>query len=54
MSDVEQFYESARKKFPNAVPWKRLDPFQQMTIVQAINMILEVMNSESKSGMGNP
>ncbi len=47
MSDVELFYETARKKFPNAVPWNRLDPFQQITVVQAINMILGVMNNES-------
>lgn len=46
MSDVELFYETARKKFPNAVPWHRLDPFQQITVVQAINMILGVMNNE--------
>lgn len=46
MSDVELFYETARKKFPNTVPWNRLDPFQQMTIVQAINMILGVMHNE--------
>jgi len=47
LSEVEQFYETARKKFPNTVPWNRLDPFQQMTVVQAINMILGVMNGES-------
>jgi hypothetical protein len=46
LSDVERFYEAARKKFPEALPWKRLNPFQQMQVVQAINMILEVMYSE--------
>jgi hypothetical protein len=46
MSDVELFYETARKKFPGAVPWNHLDPFQQMTVIQAINMILGVMTNE--------
>lgn len=46
LSEVEQFYEAARKKFPRAVPWNRLDPFQQMIVIQAINSILEVMNNE--------
>lgn len=46
LSDVERFYETARKKFPHAVPWNRLDPIQQMVVIQAINMILEVMNGE--------
>lgn len=47
LSEVEKFYETARKKFTNAVPWNQLDPFQQMVVVQAINMILGVMNNES-------
>jgi len=47
LSEVEKFYEAARKKFPHAVPWNQLDPFQQMTVIQAINIILGVMNGES-------
>ena len=43
MSDVERFYESARKHFPNSVPWSQLNPMQQMQLVQGINMILGVM-----------
>jgi hypothetical protein len=43
MSDVEKFYESARKHFPNSRPWKELDPMQQMQLVQGINLIIMVM-----------
>jgi hypothetical protein len=46
MNNVELFYETARKKFPNAPPWNRLAPFQQMTVIQGINMILGVMHNE--------
>jgi len=47
MSDVEKFYEAARKKFPGAPAWRHLDPFQQMTVIQGINLILGVLHSES-------
>jgi len=43
MSDVEKFYESARKHFPNSKPWHELDPMAQMQLVQGINMILMVL-----------
>lgn len=45
MSDVEQFYERARTKFPNSKPWNQLDPMAQIQLVQAINMILGVLHS---------
>jgi hypothetical protein len=48
MSDVERFYEAARKKFPSALPWNRLNPFQQMQVIQAINMLLQVMNNDEE------
>ncbi len=40
MSDVEKFYEAARAKFPGSRPWNKLEPMEQMQIVQAINFIL--------------
>lgn len=49
MSDVERFYEAARKYFPNTKPWKRLNQFEQMQLIQGINLILEVMTDESGS-----
>jgi hypothetical protein len=47
MSDVERFYESARKHFPNAKEWKRLNQFEQMQLIQGINLILGVMTDAS-------
>ena len=47
MSDVEKFYESARKHFPRSKPWNKLNTFEQMQIVQGINMILGVISNES-------
>jgi hypothetical protein len=44
MNDVQQFYERARSYFPDALPWDRLSPFQQMQVVQGINLILGVMS----------
>jgi len=43
MNDVERFYESARKHFPNSVPWSHLNPMQQMQLIQGINLIIGVM-----------
>ena len=47
MSDVEKFYERARQHFPGAKPWNKLNAFEQMQIVQGINLILEVMTDET-------
>jgi hypothetical protein len=47
MSDVEKFYESARKHFPNAKPWGKLNQFEQMQVVQGINLILRVITDGS-------
>jgi hypothetical protein len=44
MSDVEKFYESARKHFPNSVPWSQLNPAAQQQLIMGINLILGVMN----------
>ena len=46
MSDVERFYEAARKHFPNAKAWNRLNQFEQMQLIQGINLILGVMINE--------
>ena len=47
MSDVESFYESARKHFAGSKPWNKLNPFEQMQIIQGINLILGVMTDAS-------
>ena len=47
MSDVERFYEATRKHFPDAKPWSKLNPFEQMQLIQGINLILGVMTNES-------
>lgn len=47
MSDVEAFYESSRKYFPEARPWNKLNPFEQMQVIQGINLILGVLTDES-------
>ena len=44
MSDVERFYEAARKHFPASRPWSQLNVQEQMMIVQAINMILHIFH----------
>lgn len=47
MSDVERFYGAARKYFPNAKAWNQLNQFEQMQLIQGINLILGVMTDES-------
>lgn len=47
MSDVERFYESARKHFAGSKPWNKLNQFEQMQIIQGINLILGVMTDAS-------
>ena len=44
MSDVERFYESARKHFPASRPWNQLHVQEQMILIQAINMILSIFH----------
>jgi len=44
MNDVEKFYEAIRPKWPNPTrPWNELNPHEQMILIQAINMILKVL-----------
>ncbi len=47
MNDVERFYESARKHFANTKPWNQLNQFEQMQVIQGINLILGVMSNGS-------
>jgi hypothetical protein len=47
MSDVERFYEAARKHFPDAKAWNRLNKCEQMQLIQGINLILGVMTDAS-------
>lgn len=43
-NEVIEFYEAMRKKWPNPAPeWNQLDPGRQMILIQAINMILQVL-----------
>lgn len=45
MSEVEQYYEAARKKWPNPTrPWSKLNGQEQMMVVQSINLLLGVLN----------
>jgi hypothetical protein len=46
MSDVEKFYEGARKYFPHSKPWAKLNPFEQAQLIQGINLILGIMYNE--------
>lgn len=43
MSDVEKFFEAVAAKFGVQKKWHELHPVQQMQLVQAINMILQVV-----------
>ena len=46
MSDVERFYESARKHFSTAKPWAKLNMVEQTQLIHGINLILGIMNNE--------
>jgi len=44
MNEVQQFYEAIRKKWPVPTkPWEELHPQEQMMLIQAINIILQVL-----------
>ena len=43
MSDVEKFFEAIAAKFGVQKKYHELHPVQQMQLVQAINMILQVV-----------
>jgi hypothetical protein len=45
MSDVEKYYATMQKYFPQSRPWHELHPQEQMMIVQAINMTIQVLTS---------
>jgi len=47
MSDVEKFYKAARKHFPSSKQWSQLNQFEQMQLIQGINLILGVFANES-------
>jgi hypothetical protein len=44
MSDVEKYYKKMQEHFPNSRPWHELHPQEQMMIIQAINMTLQVLS----------
>lgn len=43
MSDVEKFFDAVAAKFGVQKKYHELHPVQQMQLVQAINMILQVI-----------
>jgi hypothetical protein len=46
MSDVEQYWEAIRKKWPNPLPsYQQLDPIEQAMLVQSINIVLQILNN---------
>lgn len=42
-SDVERFYDAVAAKFGVQRKYRELHPMEQMQLVQAINMILQVV-----------
>jgi len=42
MSEVEKFYAAFAAKFGCTRPWGALNPVEQYSFIQGINMILEV------------
>jgi len=44
MSDVEKFYEAARKYFPNSKPWNSLSAGEKQKTIIGISLILGVLN----------
>lgn len=46
MSDVEQYWEALRKKWPHPTPsYQQLDPMEQMMLIQSINILLQILNN---------
>jgi hypothetical protein len=45
MSDVIKFWDAVRKHTNDPREWSMLHPQEQAVIIQAINMILSVMNN---------
>lgn len=49
MSDVERFWEAIRRKWPTPQPsFHQLDPMEQMMLVQAINIILQILSNHER------
>lgn len=46
MSQVEQFYEAMRSKYGSTRKWSELHPQEQMMVVQACNILLDVLNRD--------
>ncbi len=42
-SEVEKFWTAVAAKFGDKRTWHELNPIEQMQIIQAINMILQVV-----------
>ena len=45
MSDIEIFWKAIAAKFDNRRDWGDLHPNEQLLIIQAVNMILQVLNN---------
>lgn len=49
MSDVEKFWNAIVKKWPNPVAeYNQLQPMSQMMLVQAVNIIVEILDRERR------
>jgi hypothetical protein len=49
MTDVEKFWEAIRNKWPTPQPsFRQLDGMEQMMLVQAVNIVLQVLNNHEK------
>jgi hypothetical protein len=45
MSDVEKYWEAIRAKWGGNVPtWNKLEPMDQIRVLQSINEMLQVLN----------
>ena len=52
MSDVERFYYACAKQVQNSRQWQELHPQEQIMLVQAINMIMQVVTNTQKFNQG--
>lgn len=49
MSDVEQYWEAIRKRWPHPTPsYQQLDPMEQMMLVQSVNILLQILNNHQR------
>ena len=50
MSEVEQYWEAIRKKWPHPVPsYHQLHPMDQNMLLDSINILLQILNNHRKN-----